>query len=495
MPHRRSPRIGSLSGPAVSRRTLLGGVAVLALDSTSALAQAPGRPGTPGKPAPEPKPDTKPDASARTLSAAPGTARLKPEPAVATPVWSFDGAAVPPVVWVKLGETVRLRVENKTDKPLSLHWHGVRNQNPMDGVGGLTQAPIPPGADFTYAFAPPDAGSFLIRPLVVGGSSEPSGRGLAGMLVVEETTPPAVDHDLTVLMQDWRLSDDGALLPFGQTAFAASSGRLGNLVTVNGQPVPDAITVQPNARVRLRLANACNARGTRIRFDNLKVYVAAVDGQPTDTFEPLRATLPFPPGTRYDLMLDMPAEAGATGSITALVGNGLALATLTAQGEAVTGKRGAIGPIGENKLLPAEVKLQNAVRRDVVLTGGARIDKDKPAAEPVYTGDPGKIWAVNGASGSAGVAPLFSVKRGQVVVLALRNDTAFPQALHLHGHAFRLLHPLDDGWEPYWLDTFQLLEGRTARVAFKADNPGRWTIGSTVLERFDTGLWGWFEVT
>ncbi|KQP58686.1 multicopper oxidase family protein [Methylobacterium sp. Leaf112] len=495
MPHRRSSRIGLVSDPAVSRRTLLGGVAAFALGSTEAVAQAPARPAVPAKSAPEVKPDAKPETPVRTLSAVPGTTRLKPEPAVATPVWSFDSAAVPPVVRVKLGETVRLRVENKTDRPLSLHWHGVRNQNPMDGVGGLTQAPIPPGGDFTYTFVPPDAGSFLIRPLVVGGSSEPSGRGLAGMLVVEEVVPPPVDHDFTVLMQDWRLSDNGTLLPFGQTAFAASSGRLGNLVTVNGKPVPDAITVRPGSRVRLRLANACNARGTRIRFDNLKVYVAAVDGQPTDTFEPLRATLPFPPGTRYDLMLDMPAEAGASGSITALVGNGLALATLTTSGEPVTGKRGAIGPIGENKLLPAEVRLQNALRRDVVLTGGARIDKDKPATEPAYTGDAGKVWAVNGAWGNAGVAPLFTVKRGQVVVLALRNDTAFPQALHLHGHSFRLLHPLDDGWEPYWLDTFQLLEGRTARIAFKADNPGRWMIGATVLERFDTGLWGWFEVT
>ena len=102
---------------------------------------------------------------------------------------------------------------------------------------------------------------------------------------------------------------------------------------------------------------------------------------------------------------------------------------------------------------------------------------------------------MNGAPGTAGMAPLFSVKRGQVVVLAIRNETAFPQSLHLHGHVFRLLHPLDDGWEPYWLDTFQLLEGRTARIAFKADNPGRWLLSSTVLERFDTGLWTLFEVT
>ena len=97
--------------------------------------------------------------------------------------------------------------------------------------------------------------------------------------------------------------------------------------------------------------------------------------------------------------------------------------------------------------------------------------------------------------GAAGAAPFLSVKRGQVGGLAIRNETAFPQSIHLHGHAFRLLHPLDDGWEPYWLDTFQLLENRTARIAFLANNPGRWLISATVLERFDTGLWTLFEVT
>ena len=481
---------------SAARRVLLGGVAALAVMPRSAIAQGASGQGT--KPAPAtaaPVSQAASTAPARTLVAAPGAIRLKPEPAPPTPVWSFDGKAPPPVVRIKLGETVRLKVENKTDKPLSLHWHGVRNQNPMDGVGGVTQSPIAPGADFTYAFTPPDAGTFLIRPLVVGGSSEPSGRGLAGALVVEETSPPAVDQDLTLLLQDWRLNDDSSLLAFGQPAFAASSGRLGSLVTLNGAPVPATITGPPGSRVRLRLCNVCNARGTRIRFDGVKVYVLAVDGQPTDTFEPLRATLPFPPGTRYDLMLDLPTGASATGTITALIGNGLSLATLAVSGAPVPQARPPITKIGENKLLPAEVKLQNAVRRDITLTGGARIDKDKPSAEPIYTGDPAKIWAVNGVSGATGIAPLFSVKRGQVVVLAIRNETAFPQALHLHGHAFRLLHPLDDGWEPYWLDTFQLLEGRTARIAFKADNPGRWLLSSTVLERFDTGLWTLFEVT
>ena len=144
-----------------------------------------------------------------------------------------------------------------------------------------------------------------------------------------------------------------------------------------------------------------------------------------------------------------------------------------------------------NALLPRRGRA--ALR--LAIAGGAVVDKAKPEAPPSFTGDPTRIWTLNGAAGRAENPPLFSVKRNTAVVLALTNATAFPQSLHLHGHVFRLLHPLDDGWEPYWLDTFQLLEGRTARIAFLADNPGRWLVSATVLERFDTGLWGWFEVT
>ena len=115
--------------------------------------------------------------------------------------------------------------------------------------------------------------------------------------------------------------------------------------------------------------------------------------------------------------------------------------------------------------------------------------------QPVYDGDPTRIWTVNGAPAGGAKPLLASVPRGPVVVLAIGNQTPAVQPLHLHGHVFRLLHPFDDGWEPYLLDTLQVPENRTVRIAFVADNPGRWVLASTVLERFDTGLWTWFEVT
>lgn len=480
----------------LSRRALIVGSAALMLAPLPAPAQSPARKSAPAaKPADAPVPEAKPSETT-SLKAGPAQVRLRPEPAAETQVWRLGDAAAPPVIRIKLGEAVRLRLENGTDKPLSLHWHGVRNRNPMDGVGGVTQAPIGPGQDFTYEFTPPDAGTFLIRPLVIGGASEPSGRGLAGLLVVEERSPPPVEQDVALLLQDWRLDEAGALLPFGQVAFAASAGRLGSAVTLNGQAIPLKLEGRPGSRLRLRLANACNARATRIRFDGVKVYVAAVDGQPADTFEPLKATLPFAPGTRYDLLLDLPTQSGPAGAIMALVGQGLPLANLIVAGDPVTqAGRSPIASIPENKRLPDEIRLQTAFRRDLVLTGGVKPDRAKPGNDTPYIGDPAKIWQVNGASGASGAPPLFTVKRGQVVVLTIRNDTAFPQIVHLHGHVFRLLHLLDDGWEPYWLDTVQIPENRHAQIAFVADNPGRWLLSSTVLERFDTGLWTSFEVS
>jgi FtsP/CotA-like multicopper oxidase with cupredoxin domain len=400
---------------------------------------------------------------------------LKPGSAMPTAVWTFDGRPSS-VLRVQHGRDVALKLRNETPLPLSFHLYGVRGPNAWDGGGGFVREPVAPGQTVEYRFRPPDAGTFLIRPNVIGRSAEPAERGLSALLIVDEAVPLEVDHDLPLLVDDWLLNDDGSLAGFeapGQNVM----GRLGNALTVNGRPVPQVLAFAPGSRLRLRLANACNARITRLRFEGLKPYVAAVDSQPTDTFEPLRANLPFPPGTRYDLLLDMPEELGARGRMIAVIGEDVPLLTLVAAGE-TRRARSPIRPLPPNPRLPAAIPLEKALRKDVVLQG----DGQTP-------------WTLNGASGRSGMPPLTSVKRGSSVVLALKNDTSLPQPLHLQGHAFRLLHAFDDGWEPYFLDTVQVPERKTVRIAFVADQPGRWLLASTVLERFDAGLWTWFEVT
>jgi FtsP/CotA-like multicopper oxidase with cupredoxin domain len=419
-----------------------------------------------------------PDGSQGVLAAKPTPMKLRPDAAEAD-IWAFEGA-LSPVLRIEHGAELRLRLQNETALPLSLHFHGVRGPNAADGVGGLTQEAVAAGKSHEYRFNPPDAGTFLIRPCVLGGSAEPAERGLSGFLIVEESDPPEVDRDIALMVDDWRLSDDGSLAPFDKPAEAAPAGRLGSWLSVNGKPTPQRIEAPPGGRLRLRLANACNARTMRLRFDGLRAHVVAIDGQPTSTFEPLKASLPFAPGTRYDLLVDLAPEAGAAGAVMALIGDGMPLVEIVTAGN----KRPelpAIAPLPLNPKLPEAIKLQSAARKDVVIKGDPKV--------------PRAPWTVNGASGSPSGAPLIKVKRGSPVVLTLTNQTAFVQPMHLHGHSFRLLHPLDDGWEPYWLDTVQVPENKTIRIAFVADNPGKWLLASTVMERFDAGLWTWFEVT
>ncbi|SCY79211.1 multicopper oxidase family protein [Microvirga guangxiensis] len=407
------------------------------------------------------------------LAARPTPQRLQPDAARDAEVWAFNGA-LDEATRIKHGQELAFILKNETSLPLSLHCHGVRAPNAMDGAGGLTQEPVLPGKDHEYRFTPPDPGTFLIRPCVLGGSAEPTERGLTRMLIVEEASPPQVDQDIALLIDDWALADDGSLVLSQPTP----AGRLGSFLTINGKATPQPIKARPGGRLRLRLANACNARIMRLRFDGLKAYVITVDGQPSATFEPLKATLPFAPGNRYDLLVDLPPEGGQTGTVMAMIGNGFPLVEIMTEGD----RREPlpdITPLPPNPKLPEIIRLQNATRKDVTIKG-----------------DPGtkSPWGINGAAGDVST-PLVKVKRGTPVVLTLKNETTFVQPMHLHGHSFRLLHALDDGWEPYWLDTLQVAENKTVRIAFVADNPGKWLLASTVAERFDADLWSWIEVT
>jgi FtsP/CotA-like multicopper oxidase with cupredoxin domain len=453
----------------ITRRAAAAGIATTLVTLTRpAFAQSPQNPLSPA-------------AGPFTLTARPAPLRLRADATKDAELWTFNGD-LSPVLRVRHGAELSVTLQNDTVKPLSLHFHGLRGPNAMDGVGGMTQQSVPPGQKLEYRFTPPDAGTFLIRPGVLGASAEPMERGLSALLVIEEQSPPLVDQDVALVVDDWSLNEDGSLAPFAESGGSGENqaGRLGNWLSVNGKATPQRIEAPRGGRVRLRLANACNARTMRLRFDRLKPYVIAIDGQPTDTFEPLKASLPFPPGTRYDLLVDLPSEEGASGAITALIGNGIPLVELVATGE----KRPAhpaIAPLAPNKKLPEAIKLQNASRKDVVI-------KDAPKGATAS-------WGINGAPGNPSGIPLLKVKRGNPVVLALINQTSFVQPMHLHGHVFRLLHPLDDGWEPYFLDTVPVPENRTIRIAFVADNPGKWLLASTVMERFDGGLWTWIEVS
>jgi FtsP/CotA-like multicopper oxidase with cupredoxin domain len=266
---------------------------------------------------------------------------------------------------------------------------------------------------------------------------------------------------------------------------------------VNGAPAPQSQTIAPGSRVRLRLANLCTARIMAVTFEGFRPFVIGVDGQACGAFEPVRRTLPVGPGARFDLLFDLPAEEGVRAAVrltgTEWTGGGpdRDLIVFDIKGAAVAEAPSEIAAPPLNETLPAVIRLERATRLDLTIE---RDGADAPASACAAPG--GAIWKMNGKSGAALLErPQFSVARGTPVSLGFINLGPVVEVMSVHGHALRQLHLLDDGWEPYWRDSVIIPPGKTARVAFLADNPGRWRIGSAILEHAASGLSAWFAVT
>ena len=119
-------------------------------------------------------------------------------PVVAT--WSFGGQVPGPEIRVRKGQILQALLVNQLPAETTVHWHGVAIRNDMDGVPGMTQAPVPPGREFTYSFAVAESGTYWYHPHV----GVQLDRGLYGPLIVEDPAEPAdYDHDWTVVLDDW----------------------------------------------------------------------------------------------------------------------------------------------------------------------------------------------------------------------------------------------------------------------------------------------------
>jgi FtsP/CotA-like multicopper oxidase with cupredoxin domain len=166
--------------PDRDRRALLGALLLSMIGPARARAQAAPAPAQ----GPAARAPTDDGLATALIEAKPALAILTPD--VQTDVWSFGGLVPAATLRARRGEEFRARLVNGLDRPLSLHWHGVRLDNRFDGVAGLTQPAVAPGTSFDIRFTPPDSGTFLYRPLVIGATGELTDRGLAGLFVVEE---------------------------------------------------------------------------------------------------------------------------------------------------------------------------------------------------------------------------------------------------------------------------------------------------------------------
>jgi FtsP/CotA-like multicopper oxidase with cupredoxin domain len=410
-----------------------------------------------------------------------------------TAVWCYGGRVPGPEIRVRQGRPVRIVVRNELPEDTTVHWHGIRLPNAMDGVPGLTQPPIKPGEQFVYEFTPPDAGTFWYHPHA--DSLQQLGRGMAGALIVEEPEPVPVDRDILWMLSDWRLTSGAQIASgFGNAMEAGMSGRVGNTVTLNSA-VSEDVLVRAGERIRLRLVNAALARIMALRFEGHRPLVIAIDGQPCEPHEPSAGRLLLGPAMRIDVVLDMQGEPGRRYRVIDDFYDGLSywLTQLAYDDKPPV----RLHPLDVALSLPRNPlpapDLASAERHQLRLQGGMMGGGAMMGMGGMMGMRGGASWAINGMSmtgdGHAGMPPLLTLQRGRSVVLTMRNETAWWHPMHLHGMSFRVLSR-NGSPVPHrqWADTVLVPPKETVDIAFVADNPGDWMLHCHVTDHQVSGM-------
>lgn len=392
-----------------------------------------------------------------SLVAKAGSLALRTDAPV-TPVWALQAGEFQ----FKRGDTAEIALGNELPAPLLLDWRG------LDAVAAaeplLARAPLAPGAKELIQLPLAHAGTQFCDAGLLGGGKRLPIRGWP--LIVQESQGKPVGRDEIMLIEEWRVRSDGAPIAAGE-----DPGDSKRLYTINGQTSFE-LSAAANERLRLRFINGSQRTVLAIKLESHDVRVMALDGQPAEPFDARNGALVLAPGSRADVLVDTRITSQF------LLHDGKDAHTVGKL--AISGyvdRRAPLQPAAPlpSNGLPAQLDLRSAQRFEIVL-GGPAVDWN--SAEKF----------------TISAAPSFRVKAGRPVVLALTNRAAIATVFHLHGHHFRLLDRLDDGWKPFWLDTLAVEPGQTQRIAFLAEYPGRYLIEQVATDWAAPRLVRWYEV-
>ncbi len=390
----------------------------------------------------------------------------------------FEGFAynnqVPGPIWrIVKGDTIKINFTNELPQETTIHFHGIRVPNAMDGVPGVTQDPIQPGDSFIYEFTPKDAGTYWFHPHVR--SSEQVEKGLYGVIIVEDPEEPEYSQDEVWMVDDWRLNRDGTLdTRFNTGHDLMHDGRWGNLITVNGE-MEEELIVKPGERIRLRLANVSNGRVYELDFDSLGAQVIAIDGMLTSSAFDANG-FELAPGNRIDVDIIIPQDAAGqnfTISDKFILGRANTLGVLKVEGESVS---------TPNFAPPNNPNIPN-------WNGAENMEPDKTFDLNAITGMGmmGLAWTLNNKA-YPDYDPL-TLKEGEFQTIEFNNKTARLHPMHLHGQFFKVLSRNGKAVdEPYFRDTVLVHASETVVVGLVPLDEGEWANHCHILEHAEAGM-------
>ncbi len=208
--------------------------------------------------------------------------------------WAYNGQVPGPQIWVNQGDKVRIDITNQLPEATTIHWHGIDVPNEQDGVPGVTQDPIAPGATYTYQWVAKPSGTFWYHSHF--DNNRQLDMGLYGAIVIKGTDEPKYDKEFVLITDEWIRLQDGRNGWEGVDHAGHNPGEY-NWFTINGKSAPAIphMVVNQGDRVRIRLINA-GYQAHPMHLHGKRFTVVAKDGAPYQADTVLIGT-----GERYDL--------------------------------------------------------------------------------------------------------------------------------------------------------------------------------------------------
>lgn len=423
--------------------------------------------------------DTNPDPAIVEVELVATVGRFEYVAGTPTEIWAYRDGAVPgsrptipgPLLDVNQGDEVIVHFRNELPEPTTIHWHGIRVPNTMDG-SEHTQDPVQPGATFDYAFTAIDAGTYWYHPHIRGVVQLE--KGLYAPMIVRGGVEPSVHADRMFVLDDVKLADDGHL-DDRTDMMDMKFGRMGNVVLVNGV-IGGKLHVRAGARERWRFVDSANGRFFKLSLPGHPFLVIAWDGglipEPYTT-----DTLLIAPGERYEVIVTLDGAPGDTlvlqtlhharapelpdpGTLDLMT---IALGDPAPPLEPLPTSWGAIDPIG--------------------------VDASTPVENFVFHEEAGMKFSINGQI-YPDVTPLLA-KQDDVAIWRIEDDVGMDHPFHLHGMFFQVLDvddvpPAHRGWK----DTVIVPRYSRLRFAVRYGEPGHWMYHCHILEHQEHGMMG-----
>ncbi|MDQ7074064.1 MAG: multicopper oxidase domain-containing protein [Gammaproteobacteria bacterium] len=405
---------------------------------------------------------------------------------LSTPTFGINADFLGPVIKVRNGDTVNFNVRNNLAETATLHWHGMHVPGSADG--GPHQA-IASGGLWQPSFTVKQkACTNWYHSHTHNKTGEQVYRGLAGMMIVEDTESDALDlpktwaeDDFPLIIQDRKFNANGSFnyLPSRRDAM---HGMLGDTFMINGTVNP--YLDLPNKEVRFRILNASNARVYRLKLSNGASFKQiATDNAFRET--PLNLTsITLSPAERAEIVVDLSQLQGQTLTLQDANNGNTPLLTLNVNKTA-----------GNITAVPAQLTALTSL-------DPATAVRTRPFVLERIGGMNGS-FAINGKAMSMARID-HSMNLDEVEIWEIRNAMGMTHNFHTHATHFQIIERNGSAnnvaeYEKGYKDTVRLSPNERVKVVIKmtdytTDASAPYMFHCHILEHEDRGMMGQFTV-